>query len=163
MFCFFLLDMAKLEPPQLVGTPYATDSTKFEYPFPEDPSSYSLSSSTHASLTPPLTSGSTFPTISASASPSLTLPGLIQPWEWSSSSSSTTSSTSSFTPVHPKLKPPSHPPIPPSLVKKRPKWSMNIMGRRKSGGENQPQVDLIESYLIDDGTVPRDDLGRNDY
>jgi hypothetical protein len=63
---------------QMVSTPFATDSTKFEYPFPEDVSSYSPSASsstygTPAILTPPLSSGSTFPFISASPRPAADL------------------------------------------------------------------------------------------
>lgn len=163
---------------QLVGTPYATDSKRFEYPFPDD-ESYSASSSNHATpayLTPPLSLGSTYPLISAPSQ--LTLPCLIQPGD-SSSSSSTTSSTSSFLPVvHPKLKPPANPPIPPSLVKKRPKWSLSIMGRRRSSYESpgggfydeEGAMDLMHSFLRGDlgdaVVVPhsqRDELSRSEH
>jgi hypothetical protein len=166
---------------QLVGTPFATDSTKYEYPFPEDASAYSpsaSSSTTPAILTPPLSSGSTFPFISASASSAqLTLPCLIQPGDSlsSSSSSSSSSSTYSFAPVHPRFKPPTNSPVPPSLVKKRPRWSLSIMGRRRSSyeGGNFPEdgsMNLIENFLrsdLGDGImVPhsqRDELSRSEH
>jgi len=159
---------------QLVSTPFATDTVKFEYPFPEDdsssysPSASSSSYGTPAIFTPP---GSTFPFISASTSPGqLTLPCLIQPGESSSSSSSTTSSTSSFIPIHPKLKPPTNPPVPPSLAKKRPKWNLNMMGRRRSGYDGAFDGDLIENFLRNDMgdavIIPhsqRDELSRCDH
>jgi hypothetical protein len=61
--------------------------------------------------------------------------------------STTPSSVSSFThhpapdlcqrysPTHPKLRP-GNPPVPPALVKKRQRWSLNLLQRRSSSGSS---------------------------
>ncbi|KIM39369.1 hypothetical protein M413DRAFT_198074 [Hebeloma cylindrosporum] len=127
---------------QIVGTPFATDSTtKFEYPFPDAPASSSGSlppqqfsgvvspSANTLSMSiiagnpdsPPLESCSSFPMLSTARSPS------------NPSSPVVSSEMPSYNPAHPKLKA-IDPPIPPSLAKKRGRWSLALgsLGRRTS-------------------------------
>ena len=176
------LSLNSAETSQIVGTPFATDSKPFEYPFPPDMqhsdfSSRSVSTTSSVHTSPALMTtqwGSTY--LSASTSPTM-IPGHHQasigdytpPLSTSSgsASSSIASSTSSFasTPMtHSKLIAPvyTNPPIPPSLIKKRPKWGLGMIGRRRSGfdddGEDEGQ-DFPDVLVL-----PRDDImGRGEH
>ncbi|KAF8960007.1 hypothetical protein BDZ97DRAFT_1760979 [Flammula alnicola] len=167
---------------QIVGTPFATNSTRFEYPFPDASTTTPSSSGGSVSGSPPpllsgpplrspslfagsgtsitlassstLASRSSFPPISTTTSSPSTahlmltypahLPGELLPMPLPlplalpllpSSSVSTLPTLS-----HPKLKAPVNPPVPPSLAKKRTRWSLGLglglglvgVGRRKS-------------------------------
>ncbi|KDR78747.1 hypothetical protein GALMADRAFT_1267206 [Galerina marginata CBS 339.88] len=114
---------------QIIGTPFATNSTRFEYPFPD---TSSPSNPATGSNSPPLSSsaltftnasGSSFPVISTSQSTSQISPPAI-------SYSLSSSDAPSYNTTHPKLKAQLNSPVPPSLRKKR--WSLNLLGRRKS-------------------------------
>ena len=176
------LSLNSVETSQIVGTPFATDSKPFEYPFPDNPpdmqhsdfSSRSVSTTSSVHTSPALMTtqwGSTY--LSPSTSPTM-IPGhrhasmgeYTPPLSTSSgsTSSSIASSTSSFaaTPMtHSKLIAPVYgpPPIPPSLIKKRPKWTLGIIGRRKSGVEDDDdEQDDGQDFL-----VSPNDMGRREY
>ncbi|TFK35581.1 hypothetical protein BDQ12DRAFT_668451 [Crucibulum laeve] len=132
---------------QIVGTPFATNSSRFEYPFPE--TSAGSSSSASSSSTPSEGGGSTttvtvlshFPSAasfpifppstslhalhSGSSPPSMShVPnGLSYP---------PPSDLPSYTPTHPKMRAQNPPPMPPGLVKKKHRWSLGLVGRRRS-------------------------------
>ncbi|KAH9481798.1 hypothetical protein JR316_0006325 [Psilocybe cubensis] len=121
-----LSDLILHSPSQIVGTPYVTNSTRFEYPFPDTSSSPASGSPPMTSVFPsPVPSGSSFPAISASPSSSQISSQTLS-YPLSSPDAPTYNS------AHPKLKASANPPIPPSLAKKRTRWSLNLMGRRKS-------------------------------
>jgi len=66
--------------------------------------------------------------------------------------------------THSKLKAPvyTNPPMPPSLAKKRPKWGLGMMGRRRSSFEGDGGEDEEEEYpevMISH----RDDMRRGEY
>ncbi|PPQ68677.1 hypothetical protein CVT26_002959 [Gymnopilus dilepis] len=173
---------------QIVGTPFATNTTKFEYPFPTTPSAgagtgtpavsvgsgsasgsssvfsarstvpspmihplppplgaqggsvpaFSLTMTAHRS-TSPVSPVSAFPLLSSSpeflagAGAGAGAPSASASMSTSRSSSYSPPSAASF-PTHPKLKAQTAypPPVPPSLARKRPKWSLGLLGRRKS-------------------------------
>lgn len=134
-------NVALHSPSNIIGTPFATDSTPYEYPFPDQPSnnvlpfSSSLSSISPSPSFPSLSSGSSFP-ISSSSSlqlqslssnlPSVSLPHLAHfPLDLSQKHSST----------HPKLRK-GNPPVPPALVQKRQRWSLGLLRRRSSSGSS---------------------------
>ncbi|KAF5327096.1 hypothetical protein D9619_004626 [Psilocybe cf. subviscida] len=114
------LSNLKLHSPssQIVGTPFANDNTRFEYPFPD------------------------IPPVEASASTSRTPPPL------SSTLMLMTPKATTPIPANPKLKlkitP--NPPIPPTLVAKKAsshmrKWSLAATGqRRSSSGQSNTSV-----------------------
>ncbi|KAF8150918.1 hypothetical protein B0H34DRAFT_801826 [Crassisporium funariophilum] len=126
----------------IIGTPFATNMTRFEYPFPDTTSSPSSSSGSPpsgqgitASLTSPsfpsLIAGNSFPSTSTSPNASqISTPNLTLQFPPSSE-------LPSYNTTHPKLKAPLNPPMPPGLAKKRPRWSLNILGRRKSSYGSQ--------------------------
>ncbi|KAF9007524.1 hypothetical protein BDQ17DRAFT_1422886 [Cyathus striatus] len=114
---------------QIVGTPFTTNNNnKFEYPFP-DSSSSSADSSLSSYLSGNPSFSSSFPTIISpnqlsSSPPSLSnFPTTFPPQ----------SEISNYTPAHPKMRQPnSPPPMPPGLVKKKHRWSLGLLGRRRS-------------------------------
>lgn len=106
---------------EIIGTPFDTNSSPFEYPFPETSDSDSSSS-------PQLVSPA-FASLASGASASrLTalLPSLPAPILHHSTS-------------HPKMLV-TNPPVPPSLLKKGHRWSLSIKGRRK----NTPTVVITQ-------------------
>ncbi|KAJ6621390.1 hypothetical protein B0H10DRAFT_2215312 [Mycena sp. CBHHK59/15] len=136
-----LTDLALHSPSQvIVGTPFSDiNSTRFEYPFP-DKASTSSSPEPFMNNSPPLNSP-TFSSLSASPSSSAII---------SSSQSQLTLNTpptlqhfpASFPPpldlpnyslTHPKMRT-FNPPVPPSLVKKRQRWTLGLgsLGRKLS-------------------------------
>ena len=140
---------------QIVGTPFANDNTRFEYPFPDtnqNCSSESASSSATSDF-----SGSV-----PSSSPSTSFPTL--------SSSSQILTQLSFPPpshhppyniTHPKMKVQTNPPIPPNLVKRRLRWSLKMLGRRKSSTGSQLSATSDDSAMTDfsDGHQPASPSG----
>ncbi|KAF8896536.1 hypothetical protein BD779DRAFT_1496395 [Infundibulicybe gibba] len=97
-------------PSQIVGTPFTIDAPPFEYPFPDtsDSSTPSTSPSQHfLSTTPPTTSS------------------------FSTAFSPTAPDIPTYSPTHPKMRAAS-PPVPPGLAKKRQRWSLGILSRRRS-------------------------------
>lgn len=113
----------------IIGTPFAhtTSNTPFEYPFPEIPDS-SLPSH------PAFRSGSPYGTFQ---SPHLPISVERHP-----------SRSGTFNLIQPKFKveaPISPPPIPPSLKKKR--WSLNILGRKRTSNPPTPTGDGSSSPL----------------
>jgi hypothetical protein len=128
---------------QIVGTPFATDSTRFEYPFPD-----TAAAEPSASPSPPPSNAF----LAAIAQNDPVLPKMGKPFHSHAAPSAVPSTTTSsptgnslasyglphseinvsYNPAHPKLKKNANPPIPPSLAKKSKKWSLNLMGRRRS-------------------------------
>ncbi|RDB24381.1 hypothetical protein Hypma_008503 [Hypsizygus marmoreus] len=116
---------------QILGTPFATDSSRFEYPFPDTSPAADIPSTASSSLI--LTSA--FPSLSAGSQQSLTAvspptlssyqPTLPPPLE-----------LHNYTPTHPKMKTGS-PPVPPGLAKKRQRWSLGLLRRRSSSHGSQ--------------------------
>ncbi|KAF8813409.1 hypothetical protein BYT27DRAFT_7084257 [Phlegmacium glaucopus] len=132
-------------PSQIVGTPFANDNTRFEYPFPEtnrtcssgsDPPTPGFSSPTTSSP-----SSGSFPTLSTS---SQLLTQLSFP---------PSSHYPSHNATHPKMKVQANPPIPPNLIKRRLKWGLNLLGRRRSSAGSQQSLKSDESTManITDG------------
>ncbi|KAF9457855.1 hypothetical protein BDZ94DRAFT_1272109 [Collybia nuda] len=124
---------------QIVGTPFATNSTRFEYPFPVGSSAtetHQANSLTSSPSFPSLVSGSTFPGTSSSSSspqslattpPSLSQFSTVFPLE-----------LPNYSPTHPKMRT-GNPPVPPGLVKKRGRWSFGLLRRRSSNSSNGSQ------------------------
>ena len=137
---------------QIVGTPFANDSTRFEYPFPDtnqncssDSAASDLSSDISASGSVPSSSPSTsFPTL-ASSSQILTQLSFPPP-----------SHHPTYSITHPKMKLQTNPPIPPNLVKRRLRWSLKLLGRRKSSTGSQQSTTSDDSVMTDisDGQQP---------
>ncbi|KAF9532663.1 hypothetical protein CPB83DRAFT_633411 [Crepidotus variabilis] len=141
---------------QIIGTPFATNSTRFEYPFPEPGSDPSSSSGSTPHVSPTNSSIAGISGISLFSNTSPTMPG--SSLSHMESGSPPSSSLSSYTAlasgsgsgsastqiIHPKLKT-SLPPIPPSLIKKRPKWSLGLLGRRRSSQGSSGSVGSIGS------------------
>lgn len=126
---------------QIVGTPFANDKTRFEYPFPDtnhNCSSESSSATSEFSGSVPSSSPSTsFPTLSTS-SQILTQLSFPPP-----------SHHPSYNITHPKMKVQTNPPIPPNLVKRRLRWSLKMLGRRKSSTGSQQSTTSDESAMTD--------------
>ncbi|KAK1224230.1 hypothetical protein PQX77_012852 [Marasmius sp. AFHP31] len=101
---------------QIVGTPFAVDSPRFEYPFPK-----STTNSTD-SIPSLQGAGSSSSTFSSSSSSSLTV---LSPGP-------TPLDSRSYSPTHPKMCI-ADPPVPPGLIKKH-RWSMGLLGRKTSSG-----------------------------
>ncbi|PPQ79105.1 hypothetical protein CVT25_002898 [Psilocybe cyanescens] len=145
-----LSDIILHSPSQIVGTPYAINSTRFEYPFPDTVSTHSsgsppTSSPMNSVLSPPVASGSSFPVISTSASSSqISSPTFFYPIS--------SSNISSYNSAHPKLRTQTNPPIPPSLARKRTRWSLNLIGRRKSSSAGSQSS--ATSATSDGSSVP---------
>ena len=123
---------------QIVGTPFAIDNTRFEYPFPDTNQNCSSGSSSATSDFPgsvPSSSSSTsFPTLSASSQ--ITQLSFPPP-----------SHHPSYNTTHPKMKLQANPPIPPNLVKRRLQWSLKLLGRRKSSAGSQQSMTSVESFM----------------
>jgi hypothetical protein len=144
------LDVLCLHSPssQIVGTPFANDNdnTRFEYPFPDTREACGSGSSPATSdfsipATPASPSSNSFPTLSTS---SQMLTQLSFP---------PSSHCPSYNPTHPKMKVQTNPPIPPTLVKRRLRWSMSLLGRRRSSGASQESTtsDELTMANITDG------------
>ena len=122
------LDEIPLNSPssKIVGTPFAIDNTRFEYPFPDTSSSGSSSATSDFSGSLPSSSCSTsFPTLSTS---SQLLTQLSFPPPSHHPSCNTT---------HPKMKLQTNPPIPPNLVKRGLRRNLGFLRRRKSSTGSQ--------------------------
>lgn len=133
---------------QIVGTPFATDSTKFEYPFPDvspsgstspqQPSAVISPSATTLFMSgiaghpdsPPLESCSSFPMLSTAISQTYT-PSNVS--SYSPLSPLAPSEMPPYNPAHPKLRT-TNPPVPPSLAKKRTRWTLGLgsLSQRRS-------------------------------
>lgn len=116
-------------PSHIVGTPFATSSTRFEYPFPDSTAASPLNYS-------PASSPGSCNTCCSSASISfsfnlpLSLPPSAQfhrPFLHGSSAPATHPS-----PTHPKLRLQGPPPIPPTLIKKRHRWTLHCLRKKES-------------------------------
>ena len=132
---------------QIVGTPFANDDTRFEYPFPDtNQTSGSGSSSATSGFSSPATSASptssSFPTLSTS---SQMLTQLSFP---------PSSHHPIYNATHPKMKVQPDPPIPPNLIKRRLRWSLNLLGRRKSSVGSQ------QSTMSDESTIANNTDGQ---
>ena len=133
---------------QIVGTPFANDNTRFEYPFPDTNQNCSSGSSPATSdfsgSAPSSSPSTSFPTLSTS-SQVLTQLSFPPP-----------SHHPSYNTTHPKLKVQANPPIPPNLVKRRLRWGLKLLGRRKSSAGSQISTTSDESTMTDitDGQQP---------
>jgi hypothetical protein len=125
-------DLTLHSPSEIIGTPFATSSTRFEYPFPD-------SSSSQSSPEPLFQQSPTLPPLTTSIS--------------SVSLTSTTSNHSFSLPQdlpsfsHPKLRSSRDPPIPPGLARKRHRWSLALTGRRRSNAGS------FDSDRSDEGSI----------
>ena len=132
---------------QIVGTPFANDNTRFEYPFPDTNQNCTCGSSSGASdlsaSAPSSSSSTSFPTLSSSQI--LTQLSFPPP-----------SHHPAYSTAHPKMKVPANPPIPPNLVKRRLRWSLRSLGRRKSSTGSQQSATSEEFAMSDisDGQQP---------
>ena len=121
---------------EIVGTPFANDNTRFEYPFPcANQTCGSGSSSVTSGPTSPSTSpsSSSFPALSTS---SQMLKQLSFP---------PPSHRPSYNVTHPKLKVQADPPVPPNLLKRRLRWNLSLLGRKKSISGSQQSMTSDES------------------
>lgn len=144
-------------PSDIIGTPFATDSAPYEYPFP-DPSATTITDRdglpfsspwtnlSHSSSFPSLLSGSSFQVSSSSS----TLPSLSTPPSIMSHFPPDVPHTYSST--HPKLRP-INPPVPPALVKKRQRWSLDLLRRRSSGGSSSDVGPLSSPEALSETSV----------
>lgn len=115
----------------IIGTPYAhtTSNTPFEYPFPETSPDAPSSPPSHPSYRPGSPHGNFHPPPHPPAT-DIHPPG------------------SGFNLIHPKPRaaaPASPPPMPPSLKKKR--WTLNILGRRRTSNPPTPTGEGVSSPL----------------
>ena len=120
----------------IIGTPFAhtTSNTPFEYPFPEIPDPSSSSASPPVPSHPAFRPGSPYSSFSP---PHLPISVERHP-----------SRSGAFSLIQPKFRveaPVSPPPIPPSLKKKR--WSLNILGRKRTSNPPTPTGDGPSSPL----------------
>ena len=118
---------------EIVGTPFANDNTRFEYPFPGANQTCGSGSS---SVTSGPTSPSTSPSFPALSTSSQMLKQLSFP---------PPSHRPSYNVTHPKLKVQADPPVPPNLVKRRLRWNLSLLGRKKSTTGNQQNTTSDES------------------
>ncbi|ESK95908.1 hypothetical protein Moror_12316 [Moniliophthora roreri MCA 2997] len=115
----------------IIGTPFATNTPRFEYPFPDSafsnesiPSSTSVTSSTSSSSLSLLQSPPLIPSLPSREGP-----------------------TRSQSPTHPKMMKNVVPPVPPSLItkaaakKSQSRWSMGLLGRRAGRNQSHSQSD----------------------
>ena len=148
------LDEIPLNSPssRIVGTPFAIDNTRFEYPFPDTNQNCSSGSSSTTSdfsgsdrSAPSSSSSTSFPTLSTS-SQLLTHLSFPPP-----------SHHPNYNTTHPKMKLQANPPVPPNLVKRRLRWSLNLLGRRKNSTASQQSATSDESTgtnITDGGQLP---------
>ncbi|KAG6871233.1 hypothetical protein C0993_003627, partial [Termitomyces sp. T159_Od127] len=122
---------------KILGTPFATDSSRFEYPFPNASSDPILSSPLPAPA--PVPTSHTYPVNGLSSSP--TACSSFSPLF----SSSFPASFPTYTLTHPKMRA-TPPPVPPSL-KKRQRWSLTlpILRRRSSQPIEKAVVEETEA------------------
>jgi len=129
-------DLQLHSPSNIIGTPYTHSNVPYEYPFPRTPS---LSSD---ALTPPLLSSFSLsaPTVALSTSPPFgpTLDARV------------------FSPTHPKLRN-VDPPVPPTLAKKRQRWSLTL--KRRGSSESSTAAKSVgtgpespRSFSLDDNS-----------
>lgn len=125
-------------PSQIVGTPYAMDAPPFEYPFPDATPSPPTSFPPLGSSPPRLSdvhpvSNASFSTLSSTSPPRVGANIML-----SSMPNIATSYPASHQELpafsHPKIRMVSPPPPPPGLMKKRFRWSLGLVGRRRSNG-----------------------------
>jgi hypothetical protein len=122
---------------QIVGTPFAVDNTRFEYPFP-DTNQYSSSESATSDFSGSVPSSSSSTSFSTLSTSSQILTHFSFPPPSHHPSCSTT---------HPKMKLQANPPIPPNLVKRRLRRSLGMLGRRKSSTGSQQSATSDEFTL----------------
>ncbi|KAG6895432.1 hypothetical protein C0992_001256 [Termitomyces sp. T32_za158] len=126
---------------KILGTPFTTDSSRFEYPFPNASSDPILSSSVSPPPVPaPLPTSHSYPVNGLSSSP--TAITSFSPLF----SSSFPASFPTYTLTHPKLRA-TPPPVPPSL-KKRQRWSLTLpMLRRRTSQPTENTLVPEESQI----------------
>lgn len=116
----------------IIGTPFTVTSTPYEYPFPPNAHASSSSETLFTApylLTSPLSLSA--PTVAVTASP-------FGP------------DARSYSSTHPKLRT-VEPPIPPGLVQKRQRWSLNLtrrdgsFGSQTSDTSTSPRVGAVET------------------
>ncbi|KAF8703628.1 hypothetical protein AX14_014189 [Amanita brunnescens Koide BX004] len=127
--------LALHSPSHIVGTPFATSSTRYEYPFPDcTTSSLSSPASSPGSSS---TSHSSYSQVSFSFNLPLSLPQSAQfhrsiTLVASPSAVPTSGAPANHpSPTHPKLRLQGPPPIPPTLIKKRHRWTLGCLARKR--------------------------------
>lgn len=114
----------------IVGTPFSdSNSTRFEYPFPDKASS---SNSPEPSNSSPLLNSPTFSSLSSSPSSSAlataSQPQLVlnaPPLQHFPASFPPPPDLPNYSPTHPKMRA-VNPPVPPALVKRRQRWTLGL-------------------------------------
>ncbi|KAF8639422.1 hypothetical protein AX17_001512 [Amanita inopinata Kibby_2008] len=151
-------------PSRIIGTPFATSSTRFEYPFPDcmsgnpsSPPNASPASSPGSSIT---TTSCGSPSSLGGISFTLNLPLSLSPSAQFHQSIALIAPRPSMgnggsnhrchSPTHPKLCLKTPPPVPPTLIKKRNRWSVGSLGWRKDGGQRNDSVSAEE--LVSDSS-----------
>ena len=135
---------------QIVGTPYANDTTRFEYPFPDTNQSGNSEESSSGT-----TSDFCGSVPSSSPSTSFTSSQILTQLSFPPHSHHPT-----YNITHPKMKVQTNPPIPPNLVKRRLRWSLKMLGRKSSTGSQQSTTS-DDSIITDisDGQEPASPIG----
>ncbi|KAF5326745.1 hypothetical protein D9619_004683 [Psilocybe cf. subviscida] len=156
---------------QIVGTPFATDSTRFEYPFPEtaarDPSASPSPMLNSAFMAAIAQNDSQSPKIGI-AFHSHAAPSPVPSATTANPSGISLASYGfphseinvSYNPAHPKLKQNINPPVPPSLAKKSKKWSLNLLGRRKSSSGQSSAGTAMMSEFSSNVSSPTGSVAR---
>ena len=131
-------------PSHIVGTPFATSSTRYEYPFPDTPGSSLSSPASSPGSSSTTTSHASFSQVSFSFNLPRSLPSSAQ-FHRSITLLSTPSTAPASgaavnhpAPAHPKLRLQGPPPIPPTLIKKRHRWTLGYLGRKR---DSPPRAD----------------------
>jgi hypothetical protein len=140
-FISSLTDLALHSPSQIVGTPFAVNSTPFEYPFPETNSTSTPHALPVACSLPTLSYNLSQAPFSPSAASSVPLLSSSSPVHLSSPSPPSMQhyptsfpppqDMPAYSPTHPKMRT-GNPPVPPGLVKKRQRWSLSLLSSHRS-------------------------------
>jgi hypothetical protein len=145
-------DIVLHSPSNIIGTPFATDSAPYEYPFPDNAKAtdggenFRPTSSVASPSLPSLSSRLSL-SMSSSSSPHLSSLSTTPP-----SMSSPPDIPQRYSPTHPKLRT-GNPPVPPALVKKRQRWSLNLLRRRSSTSTSAASGTSFSPEAASDGTA----------
>ncbi|KAK2462971.1 hypothetical protein APHAL10511_005023 [Amanita phalloides] len=143
-----MTDLALHSPSPIVGTPFAT-SARFEYPFPDcSASSSSLAASLASSSSSPGSHSSCPLNFPISLPPSV---HFHRPFAFVSQPSLSSAATNSHSPTHPKLRL-QNPPVPPTLIKKRIRWNLSYLARKKETPADEAASSDTSAWQSDQDT-----------
>ncbi|KAJ8487005.1 hypothetical protein ONZ45_g14481 [Pleurotus djamor] len=135
-------------PSQIVGTPFAVNTARYEYPFPETVSSSSSSGSGDDSPGLPQSLPTAMFSSWTSMSPPLTGFSTSPPSGTSSSFFASPKNAPHYPLSHPKLllsDVDKEPPVPPGILKSRHRWSMGLLAKRKKRTASDDTVGSVRS------------------